>query len=206
MEETAIGANEASREYMELLENGQMKNIIVTACASVVMMVERHYPDLIKCLAPVSSPMMAHAKLMRELYGDIKVVFIGPCLSKMNECDDPLSGGMVNYALTFADVERWLGGEPVSYTHLIIESMPKEAGVSTGFHFCPKRNSFHPISLMAGIPFRKRKRQMQSTATTERMAQKRKTPPMHFSLSPPAWLRFFILDYSTSLHFVAVPV
>lgn len=113
VEETAIGANEASREYMELLENGQMKNIIVTACASVVMMVERHYPDLIKCLAPVSSPMMAHAKLMRELYGDIKVVFIGPCLSKMNECDDPLSGGMVNYALTFADVERWLGGEQV---------------------------------------------------------------------------------------------
>ena len=45
--------------------------------------------------------MMAHARMMRETYGDIHVVFIGPCLSKMFEADDPLAGGMVDEVLNF---------------------------------------------------------------------------------------------------------
>jgi PAS domain S-box-containing protein len=108
VEETAIGAAAVSREYASLMRHKRMNNIIATACPSVVMMVERHYPELIKMLAPVASPMMAHAKLMRESYGDIKVVFAGPCLSKMEEASDPLAGGMVNFALTFDSVSRWM--------------------------------------------------------------------------------------------------
>lgn len=108
VEETAIGAAAATHEYAALMRHKKMKNIIATACPSVVMLVERHYPELIKMLAPVSSPMMAHARLMRETYGDIKVVFVGPCLSKMEEASDPLAGGMVNHALTFDSVDRWM--------------------------------------------------------------------------------------------------
>ncbi len=108
VEETAIGAGETSRVYAELLKNGNMKNVIVTACSSVVMMVEKHYPELIEMLAPVSSPMMAHTRLMRQLYGDIHVVFIGPCLSKKHEAADPTAGGLVDAALTFYDVDDWL--------------------------------------------------------------------------------------------------
>ncbi len=125
VEETAIGAAEVSREYAQLLQEGQMKNIIVTACASVVMLIERYYPDLIKMLAPVSSPMIAHARLMRETYGDIKVVFVGPCLSKMYEVQDPLAGGLVNYALTFQSLERWLKEEKIE----LMESDPDARGV-----------------------------------------------------------------------------
>lgn len=108
VEETAIGAAEVSREYAALMQNGYMNNIIATACSSVVMLVERHFPELVKMLAPISSPMMAHARIMREMYGDIKVVFLGPCLSKKFEASDPLSGGLVNYALTFPAIEEWM--------------------------------------------------------------------------------------------------
>ena len=79
------------------------------------MLVERHYPSLIKYLAPVSSPMMAHARLMRECYGDIKVVFIGPCYSKKNEVSDPLAGGMVNFAITFEELDGWMAGSQVTF-------------------------------------------------------------------------------------------
>lgn len=108
VEETAIGASQVSREYDKLLDDGKMENIIFTACSSVVMLIERHYPALVKYLAPVSSPMMAHARLMRECYGDIKVVFIGPCYSKKNEVSDPLAGGLVNYAITFEELDGWM--------------------------------------------------------------------------------------------------
>lgn len=113
VEETAIGAACVSQEYARLLDSGQMKNIIATACSSVVMLIERHYPQLVKMLAPVSSPMMAHARLMRESYGDIKVVFVGPCLSKIHESQDPLAGGLVNEVLTFEEIERWLASEGI---------------------------------------------------------------------------------------------
>jgi len=35
VEETAIGAACVSKEYARLMENGQMKNIIATACSSL---------------------------------------------------------------------------------------------------------------------------------------------------------------------------
>lgn len=113
VEETAIGAACVSAEYAKLMESGQMKNIIATACSSVVMLVERHFPTLVKMLAPISSPMMAHARLMREAYGDIKVVFIGPCLSKAYEASDPLAGGLVNEVLNFEDIDTWLAQENI---------------------------------------------------------------------------------------------
>lgn len=113
VEETAIGAAQVSTEYSKLMEAGQMKSIIATACSSVVMLIERHFPALLKNLAPVSSPMMAHARLMREAYGDIKVVFIGPCLSKRYEAQDQLAGGMVNEVLTFQDLDDWLNEENI---------------------------------------------------------------------------------------------
>lgn len=113
VEETAIGAACVSKEYAKLMESGQMKNIIATACSSTVMLIERHFPQLVKMLAPVSSPMMAHARLMREAYGDIKVVFVGPCISKMHEAYDPLAGGLVNEVLTFEDIDNWLATENI---------------------------------------------------------------------------------------------
>lgn len=118
VEETAIGANEVSREYSHLLMDGQMKNIIVTACSSVVMLIERHYPELIKYLAPVASPMMAHAKLMRETYGnDIRVVFLGPCIAKKEEAADCLAGGYVDYAITFSDLDEWMEEDHLSFSN-----------------------------------------------------------------------------------------
>ncbi|MEG0570428.1 MAG: [Fe-Fe] hydrogenase large subunit C-terminal domain-containing protein [Oscillospiraceae bacterium] len=139
VEETAIGAAHVTHEYENLMQSGQMKNIIATSCASVVMLIERHFPQLIKMLAPVSSPMMAHARLMREAYGDIKVVFIGPCLSKFAEADDPLAGGLVNEVLTFEDIDNWMQDENVVLNDIdqnavgvqneIARLYPKQSGI-----------------------------------------------------------------------------
>ncbi len=108
VEETAIGASEVSGAYSRLVEEGKMDNIIMTACSSVTMLIQRHFPKLIPYLAPVLSPMMAHAKLMKETYGDIDVVFIGPCFSKIFEGTDMLSGRYVDGVLTFSELSDWM--------------------------------------------------------------------------------------------------
>ena len=67
--ETAEGAAYVTEAYARLLEEGQMKNIISTCCPSVNELVEKYYPELVEYMAPVVSPMIAHGKLIKSMYG-----------------------------------------------------------------------------------------------------------------------------------------
>ena len=63
--------------------------VIASSCPVVVNLVEQVYPDLIDHLAPVVSPMIAHGRYLKQLYGhDAFVVFIGPCIAKKGEATD----------------------------------------------------------------------------------------------------------------------
>jgi PAS domain S-box-containing protein len=114
VEETAIGAAKVSEEYDRLINEKKMKNIITTACPSITLLVQKYYPELVDQLAPVVSPMIAHGKMLRATYGSrIKVVFIGPCLSKKNECNELQSSGVIDAALTFEELDKWLTDEGI---------------------------------------------------------------------------------------------
>ncbi|WP_094549643.1 [Fe-Fe] hydrogenase large subunit C-terminal domain-containing protein [Petroclostridium xylanilyticum] len=117
VEETAIGAAQVSKEYEKLIREEKMKNIITTACPTTVALIEKYYPELIDQMAPVVSPMIAHAKMMREVYGSrIKIVFIGPCISKKEECNDLQNDGIVNAIITFEELEKWMESEGVDFS------------------------------------------------------------------------------------------
>lgn len=115
VEEAAIGAAQVSMQYGELLQKQEMKNIITTSCPTTALLVERHYPELIPYLAPVVSPMMAHCRMMRQVYGPrIKVVFIGPCISKKFECEDvAINDGSLNRVLMFEELRDWFEEEGI---------------------------------------------------------------------------------------------
>lgn len=108
--ETAEGAVYVTNAYARLLDEGQMTNIISTCCPSVNDLVEKYYPELVPNMAPVVSPMIAHGKLIKSLYGpDTKVVFIGPCIAKKEEAEgDDRTTGFVDAVLNFAEIEAWL--------------------------------------------------------------------------------------------------
>ncbi|MDE7395717.1 MAG: PAS domain-containing protein [Clostridiales bacterium] len=101
--ETAEGAREVTECYRKLLDGGAYKNLIASACPSIVRLIEIYYPDALKYLAPVDSPMVAHARMLHERYPDCKVVFIGPCIAKKREADE---SGMIDFALTFEELSR----------------------------------------------------------------------------------------------------
>ncbi|MDK2800606.1 MAG: hypothetical protein PWP27_1226 [Clostridiales bacterium] len=116
VEETAIGAAKVSKEYEKLLREEGMKNIITTACPTTVFLIQKYYPELIDQMAPVVSPMIAHAKMMRAVYGArIKVVFIGPCISKKAECNDLQNDGVVDAVITFEELEEWMKNENITF-------------------------------------------------------------------------------------------
>lgn len=113
--ETAEGAALVTNEYKKLVREGKMPNIITTCCPSVNDLIEKYYPDCANLMAPVVSPMIAHGRCIKKIYGsDAKVVFLGPCIAKKQEAEgDDRVTGAVDAILTFEELALWLKEEGI---------------------------------------------------------------------------------------------
>ena len=149
--ETAEGAALVTREYRKLLAEGRMKNIITTCCPSVNDLVEKYYPSLTPLLAPVVSPMVAHGRLIKSIYGeDVKVVFLGPCIAKKEEAiGDKRVRGAIDAILTFEEIVKWWKEEGIDLCRCEEEPMGNPS---------PKVNQLYPVSggvitsVLAAVP------------------------------------------------------
>jgi iron only hydrogenase large subunit-like protein len=109
--ETSLGADLISKETADmLLFSEQDKNarrlFLSSACPAVVLYIRKYVPSFIPFLNNCASPLLAHARLLRELYGEnIGVVFIGPCAAKKREADEFEA---IDAALTFKELKEWL--------------------------------------------------------------------------------------------------
>ncbi len=100
-EETARGAEWVTREYDRLLKSGEYKNFITSACPSACRLIQEYFPQALPYLAPVVSPMVAHAKLIHAEHPDAEVVFFGPCLAKKREAAE---SGEISAVITFSEM------------------------------------------------------------------------------------------------------
>ena len=105
--ETAVGAELVAYSTAGLIDN--KKNCWVTsACPVIVNLIERYYPKACNNITPIVSPMVAHAKYLKQKFGkDIRVVFIGPCAAKKSEADEK-GQGVVDAVLTFEELHQAL--------------------------------------------------------------------------------------------------
>lgn len=104
-QETALGAEVVSREYERIMVNNEMDMLISSCCTSVVMLIQRYYPDVLRYLAPVKSPMQIHCEMIKRQWPDAYTVFIGPCYAKKGEA--ALSDA-VDEAITFFELKEWM--------------------------------------------------------------------------------------------------
>lgn len=102
-EETAVGAAAVTNRYSRLLASGGFDNFITSACPAVNRMIQLYYPQALKYLAPVVSPMVAHAKLLKKRFPNAKIVFIGPCIAKKREAQE---SGIIDGVLTFEELNE----------------------------------------------------------------------------------------------------
>lgn len=113
-EETAIGAEIVSREYVKLMKSGEYSVLISSGCPSITLLIRKYYPDLLKYLAPVESPMEVHCRRLRAEYPDAFVVFIGPCYAKEGEARET---GCCDAVLLFSDLKRWMHEKGIAPTN-----------------------------------------------------------------------------------------
>lgn len=110
--ETAVGATMVKNLYDEMVAEGGQSVIISSCCHSITLLLQKHFPEVLPCLAPVLSPMQAHCQEIKKKHPGAKTVFIGPCVSKKAEADQ--FPGTVDCVLTFEELAGWLREEDLS--------------------------------------------------------------------------------------------
>jgi len=112
--EVAFGADLVAERYRRLLELNPGKRYIATTCPAVIAFVERYHPDLVPCLAPIVSPMVATARMVKQLHGpETQIVFIGPCIAKKGEMLSAILPHEVNATLAFTELRRMFREENI---------------------------------------------------------------------------------------------
>jgi Na+-translocating ferredoxin:NAD+ oxidoreductase RNF subunit RnfB len=105
--EASFGVDLVARRYKELFGAFKGKHYITANCPAVVSLIEKFHPELTDNLAPIVSPMVATAKVIRKKYGkDVKVVYIGPCIANKKEGRNQKDDGHIDSVLTFVELRE----------------------------------------------------------------------------------------------------
>ena len=151
VEETALGAEKVAEHYKKRLKQDQ-EPLISACCPAVVNLVEKHYPELIPYLSNSVSPMVAHGKMIKQKYDDVEVVFIGPCIAKLDEVTWDVANGSVDLAITFNQLHELLTKNNINLAELAdvgaddglaswAASFPIESGILKASDIDPTFNS-----------------------------------------------------------------
>ena len=156
--ETALGAEIVSAKTEDFLSSAPTGIYFSSACPVAVEYILKYSEKHIPGITPIVSPMLAHAKILKELYGEnIKVVFAGPCIGKKSESDK--FNELIDVVITFNDLKKWLESEGVypdttqsaesedefiPYRSRLGSAYPIEGGMLAGL-----RQSQNPVHNMA---------------------------------------------------------
>lgn len=108
--EAALGADIVSyheaHEFAETIE--QRKWMTTSCCPAFVSYMKKNYPDLMSHVSSTVSPMVAMARVIRNLEKDARIVFIGPCTAKKMEIKQEDIKDAVDLVITFEELQAML--------------------------------------------------------------------------------------------------
>ena len=105
--EDSFGVDLVAATYAGFFEKAAGKYYITANCPTIVKLIEKFNPELVPNLAPIVSPMVATAMVVRELYGEnVASVFIGPCIDSKDESLEVGNGKLVQGVLTFIELRQ----------------------------------------------------------------------------------------------------
>lgn len=103
--EISFGADIVAKKYKEYLEDFKGKYYISANCPPVVSYVEKFIPEIITSLVPVDSPLIATAKIIKEIHGDdVKIVAITPCIGQKEEAKQ--YNNLIDTVISFEELRK----------------------------------------------------------------------------------------------------
>lgn len=213
--ETALGAEIVSDRTEKFLHQAENGVYISSACPVVVEYIRKYSPEHVHNITPIISPMLAHAKILKQLYGeDIKIVFAGPCICKKLEADT--FKDLVDVVITFKDLKNWFEQADINLQELDRKGIrekfmpyrsgpgslyPIEGGMLKGLHETPKKvhnMAFSDLSTIKDVLKHLETHRENDTIFLELLACKGGciNGPAHLSHVSPALKRYEIIRQS----------
>jgi len=93
-------------EFNHLVKNEE--DFFLTSCCCPIWfnMIKKSYPDVYEHLSPSVSPMIASGRILKKLYDNAKVVFIGPCIAKKAESKEKDLSDAIDFVLNFRELQE----------------------------------------------------------------------------------------------------
>lgn len=97
--DVSFGADITTLLYMRAIKENNLNTVIAQPCPVIVNSIEKHYPELLKYLSPIGSPMYCTAVYLRK-YDNLKctIAALSPCVAKADEFE---RDGLIKYNVTF---------------------------------------------------------------------------------------------------------
>ncbi|MDO4199036.1 MAG: 4Fe-4S dicluster domain-containing protein [Erysipelotrichaceae bacterium] len=132
--EAALGADiVAINESKELLEKGFLTS---SCCPGFVKFIENTYPDIVPYISHNPSPMVAISTVIKESYPGAKIIFIGPCTAKKAEVQREEVKDIVDYVITFEELQALLDSRDIDITALEEDTLTDASAFGRGFAKC----------------------------------------------------------------------
>jgi signal transduction histidine kinase/iron only hydrogenase large subunit-like protein len=112
--EAAVGGDLVAGDYRFWLTQNAESSWISTFCPSLVYYIQKYIPGLTDRLVPLVSPMVAAGLAVKRLCGpETKVVYVGPCISRIWERMDRYGKQAIDFVLIYHDVTNLLLGKGI---------------------------------------------------------------------------------------------
>ncbi|GMO27692.1 MAG: hypothetical protein Ta2F_03280 [Termitinemataceae bacterium] len=111
--DVSFGAELAAKSYLEYIKDKNPQVVIAQPCAALVRFCEIYHSELLPYLAPVHSPMLHTAIMIRQFfpkYAGAKIAAISPCLAKKREFEETMH---VEYNVSMIGLKQHLADENV---------------------------------------------------------------------------------------------
>ncbi len=105
--ENSFGVDLIAAEYAKLFNKAEGKYYMTANCPAIVKLIQKYHPELVPNLAPLVSPMIATAMVVKEIYGEeVATIYIGPCIDNKDEALLYRDGKLVDSILTFIELRQ----------------------------------------------------------------------------------------------------
>ena len=117
MVEVGLGADMTaafeSREWTEALQEG--RKITTSCCPAFINLLKKSFPEqFAENKSEIVSPMCAVSRYLKHLYPGCITVFLGPCVAKKAESQDPQISDNADYVMTYGEFTALLRSREVS--------------------------------------------------------------------------------------------
>ncbi len=145
--EGASGVELIAPEYRKVIENHAGAPLLSSHCPTIVDLIERHYPQLLKNLVPVVSPMIAIGRYIKAQRKEkVRVIYISSCIGgKFEIQDDPVLGA-IDTVLTYSELKLMLSRKNIDPQRLKISAMDGKPS-SSGRSFSIVGGPFHNFGI-----------------------------------------------------------